>query len=100
RCPAVQGSGQRAVELFAEALTTIPDDDLALRARFTSYLSAALADIGELTEAREVAATLSERADIDARGRAMLYWAQARAESMDGDADAAMVLMRRGLGRP
>jgi tetratricopeptide (TPR) repeat protein len=98
RCYAMQGSGDRAVELFTQAMTTIVADDLALRARFTSYLSAALADIGELAEAREVAATLSERADLDARGRAMLYWAQARAELMDGDAIAAIVLMRRALG--
>jgi transcriptional regulator with XRE-family HTH domain len=98
RCYAMGGGGARAVELFTDALTTIPEDDLALRVRFTAYLSAALADLGELSEAREVAATLSERADLDARGRAMLYWAQARAESMDGDALAAMALMRRALG--
>jgi tetratricopeptide (TPR) repeat protein len=98
RCYAMSGDGRRAVELFADALTTIPEDDLALRVRFTAYLSAALADLGELAEAREVAASLSERADLDARGRAMLYWAQARAESMDGDALAAMALMRRALG--
>lgn len=98
RCYAMRGDGLRAVELLTDALTTIPEDDLALRVRFTAYLSAALADLGELTQAREVAATLSERADLDARGRAMLYWAQARAESMGGDALAAMALMRRALG--
>lgn len=98
RCYAMSGGGKQAVELFAEALTTIPEDDVALRVRFTAYLSAALADLGQLAEAREVAASLSERADLDARARAMLYWAQARAESMDGDALAAMALMRRALG--
>jgi tetratricopeptide (TPR) repeat protein len=98
RCYAMHGDGKRAVNLFRKALATIPNDDLALRVRFTAYLSSALADLGDLTEAREVAATLSDRADLDARGRAMLYWAQARAESMTGDALAAMALMRRALG--
>jgi tetratricopeptide (TPR) repeat protein len=94
----MHGEGKRAIELFTECLTTIPDDDLALRVRFTAYLSSALADLGELQQAREVAASLSEHADLDTRGRAMLYWAQARAESMGGDALAAMALMRRALG--
>jgi tetratricopeptide (TPR) repeat protein len=97
-CYAALGEERLAVELFSNSLALVPEDDLALRARFTAYLSSALADAGELDEARQVAASLSERAELDARGRAMLLWAQARAESMGGDAVTAMALMRRALG--
>jgi tetratricopeptide (TPR) repeat protein len=97
-CYAAIGQERQAVELFTDALAAIPKDDLPLRARFTAYLSSALADLGELAEARDVAASLSERAELNTRGRAMLLWAQARAESMGGDTVAAIALMRRALG--
>ena len=97
-CYAALGEERKAVELFSDSLATIPKDDLPLQARFTAYLSSALADAGELEEARDVAASLSERAELNARGRAMLLWAQARAESMGGDTVAAIALMRRSLG--
>jgi tetratricopeptide (TPR) repeat protein len=97
-CYSAIGQGRKAIELFTDSLAAIPADDLPLQARFTAYLSSALADAGELDEARDVAASLSQRAELNTRGRAMLLWAQARAESMGGDTVAAIALMRRALG--
>src|SRR5205823_2172091 len=73
---------------------------LGLHVRFTSYLSCALADRGELQRAREVLMNLAERAegDMDAQGRVNLYWSMSRVEKMNGEHVAAMNLARRALG--
>ena len=100
RCYASVGETQRAVSLFEHCLGELGEGDRALRIRFTSYLSCALADRGDLEGAREVLADVADRVEeeLDTTGRVHLYWSQARISSMEGETVAAMTYMRRALG--
>jgi transcriptional regulator with XRE-family HTH domain len=103
RAYAAVGAGERAVDLFERCL-----DDLSSRApadragefRFTSYLSCALADAGDLERARQVLLDVVERceATADAHARVHVQWSLARVASMGGEPVAAMTFMRRAIG--
>jgi len=100
RCYASIGDPRRAVSLFEGCLAELRDGDHAVRIRFTSYLSCALADRGEFDRAREVLADVADRVEeeLDTTGRVHLYWSLARIASMEGETVAAMAYMRRALG--
>src|SRR5439155_912546 len=97
RCYASVGETQRAVSLFEHCLSELGEGDRALRIRFTSYLSCALADRGDLEGAREVLADVADRGEeeLDPAGRGQRCGAQARISSMEGETVAAMTYMRR-----
>lgn len=77
------GTPRRAAELFEEGLrelAAIAPDDTASRVRFSSYLSYALTDLGDLDGAKRVveeALALSEEA-TDPYTRVRLYWSLGR----------------------
>ena len=100
RCYASIGEPQRAVSLYEDCLAELSEGDHAVRIRFTSYLSCALADRGDFEGAREVLADVAERVEeeLDTTCRVHLYWSQARIASMEGETVAAMAYMRRALG--
>ena len=79
RAYAARGTPRRAVELFERALAEVrrdAPDDLGARVRFSSYLSFALTDLGELARARAVVAeALAETTEAtDPYTRVRLYW--------------------------
>jgi transcriptional regulator with XRE-family HTH domain len=100
RCYASAGTPSDAVLLFERCLDELPDNDQALRVRFTAYLSCALADRGDFERARDVLTELADRVEqeLDATGRVQLYWSLARIASMQGDTVTAMMHMRRAVG--
>jgi transcriptional regulator with XRE-family HTH domain len=83
RAYAARGTPRAAAELFERALSelqAIAPDDRGARVRFSSYLSFALTDLGELQRARAVvleAISESERSD-DPYTRVRLYWSLGR----------------------
>jgi len=92
-----------AVELFRGCLDDIgreAPEDRAMEFRFRTYLSCALADAGNLREARRVVLEVIARARQfgDATARIHLYWSLARVASMAGEPARAMVYMRRAIG--
>jgi len=96
-----RGSYADAVILFERCLAELrvtKTVDRPLELRFTSYLSCALSDAGQLREARDVlleAMGLEEQYDPDSR--AQLLWSHARVASMAGDAAAALDSMRAAI---
>jgi tetratricopeptide (TPR) repeat protein len=84
------GRADDAVELFESCLTeleTIAPADNAAFVRFSTYLSYALADAGELRRARKVLQTAMARADglDDAPSRVRLFYSRARLAWAEGD---------------
>ncbi|MDX6513512.1 MAG: hypothetical protein QOE36_3016 [Gaiellaceae bacterium] len=102
RSYAVLGHPERAVELFERCLSTLQDgapDDKAAHARFASYLSAALSDMGELERARKVVETALEETGglADPYTQVRLYWSIARVLTMQGRQTAALDYSRRAI---
>lgn len=97
------GRQGQAVDFFRgclEALKGEAPEDRAVEFRFRTYLSCALADAGNLPEAREVVLEVMARAEQygDATARVHLYWSLARVASMAGEPVKAMTYMRRAIG--
>ena len=97
------GDGPGASELFRDAAASLvahtPVNWPAL-VRFSTYLSYALADLGELDEARKAiddALGYAAHAD-DPYSRMRLYWSHARLSSAAGDHDAARSSITRAIG--
>jgi transcriptional regulator with XRE-family HTH domain/predicted negative regulator of RcsB-dependent stress response len=91
-----------AVALFRRCLDDLARQspkDSAIEFRFRTYLSCALADAGNLPEARRVVLEVMARAEKigDATARVQLYWSLARVASMAGEAVQAMSYMRRAI---
>lgn len=102
RSYAVLGQPERAVELFERCLSTLRNgapEDIAAHARFASYLSAALADMGELERAREVTETALKESEglADPYTQVRLYWSIARVLTMQGRQTAALEYSRRAI---
>ncbi|HYZ75917.1 MAG TPA: helix-turn-helix transcriptional regulator [Gaiellaceae bacterium] len=103
RAYAAVGACERAVELFERCLDDLSSrapDDRANEFRFTSYLSCALADAGDLERARQVLLDVVGRceATADPHARVHVNWSLARVASMAGEPVAAMKFMRRAIG--
>ncbi len=101
RAYAASGRPGRAVELFRGCLAELegsPGNEGA-SVRFAVYLSYALADLGELGEAREVLSQAMRSAESlsDPYMQARLYWSQARLASDEGKPRIALDHLRRAV---
>ena len=99
---ATSGRPGHAVELFERALSDLADqapDDLATKIRFTTYLSYALTDLGELQRVKaivsEVAAASQEINDTYTRVR--LLWSLARIALEQAKPQLALENFRRAV---
>jgi tetratricopeptide (TPR) repeat protein len=102
RAYAATGRPDKAVEVFEHALDRVAEDapeDLAAQVRFTTYLSYALTDLGELERAQSVLDHALEQADAvtDAYSRVRLYWSLARLADVQGRAADALDYVRRAI---
>ncbi len=99
---AAGGRPERAVAVFERCLDELRElepRDLAAEVRFTTYLSYALTDLGELGRAQAVLDETLERADefSDAYSRVRLYWSLARLNDVRGRPAAALDGVRRAM---
>jgi tetratricopeptide (TPR) repeat protein len=102
RAYAATSRSDRAVELFERCLEEIAHDapeDLAAQVRFTTYLSYALTDLGDLERAQSVLDAALEQAGemTDAYSRVRLYWGLARLNDLQGRPAAALDYVRRAI---
>jgi tetratricopeptide (TPR) repeat protein len=102
RCYAALGDTRRAVDLFQSSLETIRQeapDDKASQIRFSTYLSYALADAGDLEHASTVLEDALARAEelTDAYTRVRLYWSLARLNWLQDQPGAALGYIRRAI---
>ena len=102
RALAASGETQRAVDLFERCLDDVSretPDDLTARVRFTTYLSYALTDLGDLERAEEVLQEAIAKAEeaTDAYSRVRLYWSVARLSDVQGRSAAALTYIRRAI---
>ena len=102
RAYAAVGEPRRAVELFEQCLAEIRAHepvDLAAQVRFTTYLSYALTDLGELDRAQSaLEEVLAHTAELtDAYSRVRLYWSVARLNDVQGRPAAALDYIRRAI---
>ena len=96
------GRSDRAVELFEHCLAEIAQDapdDLAAHVRFTTYLSYALTDLGDLERAQSVLETVLDQAEslTDPYSRVRLYWSLARLTALQDRPGAALDYVRRAI---
>jgi tetratricopeptide (TPR) repeat protein len=96
------GRSDKAVELFERCLDEISQDapdDLAAHVRFTTYLSYALTDLGDLERAQSVLDNVLVEAEslTDAYSRVRLYWSLARLTDLQGRPAAALDYVRRAI---
>jgi len=95
-----RGEHERAVALFERCLSELDGaDDPAASIRFATYLSYALADLGQLERARRVLGDVLERVgDVaDPYSRVRLYWSQARLAADEGRMRLALATMQRAI---
>jgi len=96
------GRGEDGVRLLRDALADVvarrPADGATI-VRFASYLSYALADLGDLEGARTALAAALRHVDKpeDAYSRIRLYWSNARLASLAGDHDTARLSINRAI---
>jgi tetratricopeptide (TPR) repeat protein len=96
------GRSDKAVALFERCLDEIAQDapdDLAAHVRFTTYLSYALTDLGDLERAQSVLDNVLVQAEslTDAYSRVRLYWSLARLTDLQGRPAAALDYVRRAI---
>jgi tetratricopeptide (TPR) repeat protein len=99
---AASGQPKRAVDLFERCLAEVSQDapdDVAAQVRFTTYLSYALTDLGDLPRAEEVLEEALGKAEeiTDAYSRVRLYWGVARLNDVGGRPAAALDYIRRAI---
>ena len=101
RAYAASGDPARAVELFERCLESVSQevpDDFAAQIRYTTYLSYALTDAGDLRRAEEVLEEAIGKAEMtDAYSRVRLYWSIARLNEIGGRPAAALDYIRRAI---
>jgi tetratricopeptide (TPR) repeat protein len=102
RAYAASGEARRAVELFERCLDEVSresPEDFAAQVRFTTYLSYALTDLGDLDRAEEVLQEAIAKAEdaTDAYSRVRLYWSIARLNDVQGRSAAALTYIRRAI---
>jgi tetratricopeptide (TPR) repeat protein len=96
------GMNDRAVELFDRCLADITEqapENTAAQVRFATYLSQALANVGDLGRAQTVVMDALERAKgfSDPYTQVRLYWSLARLASLRGQAQVALDHVRRAI---
>jgi transcriptional regulator with XRE-family HTH domain len=99
---AASGQPERSVELFESCLEEVSQespDDFAAQVRFTTYLSYALTDLGDLRRAEDVLEEALGKAEelTDAYSRVRLYWSVARLNEVQGRPAAALDYIRRAI---
>jgi transcriptional regulator with XRE-family HTH domain len=97
------GRAQSAVELLERCLEEVREhapEDVAAEVRFASYLSYALADMRDLTAAREVVQEVLTRAEggADPYSKIRLYWSLARLSLMEGKPRMALRQIHGAIG--
>ena len=102
RAYAATSRPDKAVEVFERSLEEVEHDapeDVAAQIRFTTYLSFALTDLGDLDRAQSVLDAALEKADAmtDAYSRVRLYWGLARLNDLQGRPAAALDYVRRAI---
>ena len=102
RAYAATSRPDKAVEVFERALDEVERDapeDLTAQIRFTTYLSYALTDLGDLERAQSVLDSALEQAEsmTDAYSRVRLYWSLARLNDLQGRPAAALDYVRRAI---
>src|SRR5256714_5099691 len=102
QCYAALGQPQRAVELFETCLARVAEenpDDTTNEVRFSTYLSYALSDMGDLSRAERVLEDALPHADhvTDAYTRVRLYWSLARLNEIRNQPAAALEYIRRAI---
>jgi transcriptional regulator with XRE-family HTH domain len=102
QCYAAAGEPARAVELFERCLEQVraeAPEDAANDVRFSTYLSYALSDSGDLGRAESVLTDVLPRADeiADAYTRVRLYWSLARLNELNDEPAAALDYVRRAI---
>jgi tetratricopeptide (TPR) repeat protein len=102
RAYAGQGAPRRAVELFEHSLAELErlaPGDVGARVRFSSYLSFALTDLGELERARVVVTETLSGADdqVDPYTRIRLFWSLGRLSLEQSKPQAALDSFRRAV---
>src|SRR5438874_8057396 len=99
---AALGQPQRADDLFEDCLARVADEnpeDTTTQVRFSTYLSYALSDMGELGRAERVLEAALAQADqvADAYTRVRLYWSLARLNEIRNQPAAALDYIRRAI---
>jgi len=102
RSYAAAGAPSRAVALLERCLAdlaTSAPEDVATRIRFSTHLSYALTDLGELTRARAVVseALFDTNENTDPYTRVRLYWSLGRIAGEQADARGALESFRRAV---
>jgi transcriptional regulator with XRE-family HTH domain len=102
QCYAALGQPQRAVDLFESCLARVAEEspeDTTNQVRFSTYLSYALSDLGDLSRAEAVLADALAQADqvTDAYTRVRLYWSLARLNEIRKQPAAALDYIRRAI---
>jgi transcriptional regulator with XRE-family HTH domain len=102
RCYAAVGAPDRAVALFEKCLQNVreqaPEQTAAL-VRYTTYLSNALTDLGELDRAEAAIQDVLEESNAlgDPHIRVHLYWSLGRVVAHQGNALVALDYLRRAV---
>ncbi len=99
---AAAGSPSRAVALLEgglQELSANAPDDKATKIRFSTYLSYALTDLGELTRARAIVseALFDSEEDADPYTRVRLYWSLGRIAIEHANSRSALESFRRAI---
>jgi transcriptional regulator with XRE-family HTH domain len=102
RAYAARGTPRAAVALFErvlEELAQIAPEDTGIRIRFTSYLSFALTDAGDLPRAQAVVkeALSDSSTNVDPYTRVRLYWSMGRLSIEQAKPLAALDSFRRAV---
>jgi tetratricopeptide (TPR) repeat protein len=102
RAYAATARSDKAVEVFERSLQEVEEDapeDVAAQIRFTTYLSFALTDMGDLERAQSVLDSALDKANAmtDAYSRVRLYWGLARLNDLQGRPAAALDYVRRAI---
>jgi tetratricopeptide (TPR) repeat protein len=102
RAYAATSRSDKAVEVFERSLQEVEQEapeDASAQIRFTTYLSFALTDMGDLERAQSVLDAALENADAltDAYSRVRLYWGLARLNDLQGRPAAALDHVRRAI---
>jgi transcriptional regulator with XRE-family HTH domain len=102
QCYAALGQPRRAVDLFETCLVRVGEEhpeDTTNQVRFSTYLSYALSDLGDLNRAEAVLEDVLPRAEqvTDPYTRVRLYWSLARLNEIRNQPAAALEYVRRAI---
>jgi transcriptional regulator with XRE-family HTH domain len=102
RCYAALGAPDRSVELLENCLADVRESAPAQTAavvRYTTYLSNALTDMGELERAEHALQDVLDDASVlaDPHMRVRLYWGLGRVVAHQGNTAAALDYLRRAV---